>query len=62
MCVLCGYCVDLFNVLLIFVMGSFILVFILSIDVMCKVALASTTKTITRATFHPLIAMLSMNN
>ena len=55
-------CVDFFNMLLIFVMGSFTVVSRLFIDGMCEAALALTTKTMIGATFHLLIAILLMGS
>ena len=49
------------NILLIFITWGLSYVSKLFIDGMCVVALAPATKTMSRATFHPLVVMLLMN-
>jgi hypothetical protein len=62
----CAYCVAIMlvclHVLFVFVTGCFILVSKFFIDRICEVALAPASKTMTRAIFHPLIAMLFMSD
>ena len=48
------------NVFLIFIIGSLSVVSELSINGMCFVALALATKTMSGATFHPLVVMMLM--
>jgi uncharacterized membrane protein len=61
----CAYCMAIMliclNAFLIFVVGSLNLVSSAFIDVMCVVALAPTTITISDATFHPLPTTLLMS-
>ena len=50
-----------FDVILVFITGSFTLVSKLFIDGVCEVVLALVAKTMVGATFHPLVAMLLMS-
>ena len=61
MCILYGNYVDSFKCIFFFVVGSLNLVSSAFIDVMCVVALAPMTITISDATFHPLPTTLLMS-
>ena len=57
MCILCGYCVDLFNVLFIFATRLFDFISRFSID-LCVTMFVLDVKTMSGATFHLLVLML----
>ena len=61
----CACCIGIMlislNVILIFMVGSLSFVSMFFIDRMCVVALAHATKSMSGATFHPLVVMLLMS-